>query len=350
MPYNKNYVNGISVLICCYNSEQRLPRTISALAEQLRPDIAEFAIEVLVVDNASKDKTYATAKSLLEDPDFPYNGRVLYEQKPGKSHALERGLQEAQYKYIAIVDDDNWLAPDYLLLANALMEANPKIGVLGGVGAPVCEVVPPSWFSRFAIDYAADRQADYSGDITSEPGFLYGAGSVIRRAAWEQVREAGFHSLLTGRYGNNLNSGEDNELCYVLALAGYRIWYDERLKFQHFIPAQRLNWNYVRRLYKGNAASEVSLRPYRHFMQRTDVPVLPWIRNGLYAGRFALKASWRAIRQKQFFPREGNREFLLAAFYWHEVWLYFNKAWKQDPKFIQVQQLTTRLNTSSHRA
>lgn len=337
--------NGMSVVICTYNSEHRLPQTLAALAVV---ESTEFAVEVIIVDNASRDSTAAVARAGLDASGFLHPGRVLYEPTPGKSHALELAFREALHDYIVIVDDDNWLAPDYLMIAYSIMQVNPTIGVLGGVGIPVCEIDPPIWFAKFAIDYAAGEQAVCSGDITLEPGFLYGAGSVIRRAAWEQVREAGFRSLLTGRNGNSLNSGEDNELCYAMALAGYRIWYDERLRFQHFIPTQRLNWDYVRRLYKGNAASEVDLRPYRHFLQQTGIPALPWLRNGLYAGRFALKASWQAIRQRQFSPREGNREFLLAAYYWQEVWLYFNKAWRQDPQFIHVQQLTTRLNTFLH--
>ena len=336
---------GFSVLICCYNSARRLSPTLQALAGQQQLPDAQFAVEVLVIDNASKDDTSAVAESLLGAPDFPHAGRVLYQAVPGKSHALELGLREAQYRYIVIVDDDNWLAPDYLLRAYSIMEGNSRIGALGGVGSPVCEVSPPAWFPQFAIDYAASRQAPHEGDITHEPGFLYGAGSVIRRAAWLGVREADFHSLLTGRNGSNLSSGEDNELCYALALAGYRIWYDERLKFRHFIPAERLRWEYVCRLYRGNVKSEVNLRPYRHLLHHRAVPPLAWLRNGLYAGRYALQASWKAIRRNNFYPREGNRDFLLALYYWQMMGLYIGKEWTRDPKFKVVQELTTRLKT-----
>ena len=337
---------GITVLVCGYNSAQRLPATLSALAGLAQP--AGFAVEVLVVDNASTDETTAVAHRTLAElkPFFPY--QVLQEPRPGKSHALAQGFARARYRYVCIVDDDNWLAPNYLNLAWEIMEAHPATGVVGGVGEPQCEITPPAWFSKFALDYAAAPQAPRSGDITLGPGSLYGAGSVVRRSAWAHVHEAGFHSLLTGRHGNSLSSGEDNELCYAFALAGYRIWYDERLRFQHFIPRQRLSWEYVRRLHKGNAESEVSLRPYRHFLEQASIPKLVWLRNGLYAGRYALQASWSAISKGHFYPREGNREFLLAAYYWRVVWLYIRKEWQRDPKFTLVQNLIARLQSTFH--
>lgn len=333
---------GITLLVCGYNSAGRLPATLEALAALTTPT-PPFGVELLVIDNASTDETAAVAARELAARRPFFAWQVLHEPRAGKSHALALGFACARYGYVCIVDDDNWLASDYLNQAWEIMEANAQIGALGGVGEPVCEVAPPAWFAEFAPSYAAAPQAPHSGDITRAPGYLYGAGTVVRVAAWQRVRQAGFRSLLTGRYGSSLASGEDNEMCFAFALAGYRIWYDERLRFRHFIPAQRLTWDYVRRLYEGNAASEVDLRPYHHLMWQRDIPVLAWLRNGFYAGRVALRTSWQAARQGRLLPAEGNREGLLAAYYWRVFGHYLRKQLQQDPKFEQVASFIGRL-------
>jgi glycosyltransferase involved in cell wall biosynthesis len=268
----KNYSNtkGISVVICCYNSIGKLLPTLDALASQRFIDSNTFPVEILIVDNASTDNTSLFAESILSSPDFGFEYRVLYEARPGKTFALSYGINEAKYSYVCVVDDDNSLSADYLDIAWGILEANPQIGVLGGCGEPVLEATAPSWFHKFAICYAASGQAEKAGDLTTTTRFVYGAGSVLRKSAWDKIHRAGFKFLLTGNKGNQLTSGEDNELCYALIIAGYKIWYDGRLKFKHHIPAQRLTWNYVRKLFQAFAYTAATLRPYLDYLERME--------------------------------------------------------------------------------
>ncbi len=69
--------------------------------------------------------------------------------------------------------------------------------------------------------------------------------------------------MLTDREENGLSAGGDYELCYAIALAGYDIWYDERLVFKHFMPQKRINWTYCMRLLKEGAQSLEVLIPFR---------------------------------------------------------------------------------------
>ncbi|MGI4743446.1 MAG: glycosyltransferase [Janthinobacterium lividum] len=337
---------GISVLICTYNGANRVTATLQHLATQRLS--ATIPWEVLLVDNNSTDNTLVVGATCWQNCGTPAPLRLLSQPIAGKSHALELGFLQAQYQYVCIVDDDNWLSTNYLNLAWELMEAHPEVAAVGGVGRPVCEVKPPVWFADFAVDYAAGRQANASGDITAAPGYLYGAGSFIRWAAWRRIHQAGFKSLLTGRNGSKLSSGEDNEMCYAFALAGYRIWYDERLTFEHFIPTSRLSWNYVRRLYQGNATTEVELRPYRHFFSLSNtIPSLIWLRNGSYSARYALRWTTQALRQGRLRIKEGDIVALRAAYYWRVTILYIHNEWEKSPKFRQVQEFIARLQQTS---
>lgn len=69
--------------------------------------------------------------------------------------------------------------------------------------------------------------------------------------------------MLTDRLGSNLSSGGDYEFCYALALAEYAIWYDDRLKFKHFMPEERITWEYHTRFFEESAECLEVLMPYQ---------------------------------------------------------------------------------------
>jgi GT2 family glycosyltransferase len=60
-----------------------------------------------------------------------------------------------------------------------------------------------------------------------------------------------------------LTSGGDHELCYALALAGYDIWYDERLQLTHFITKDRLSWDYFLKYVQESSYCFYVLEPYK---------------------------------------------------------------------------------------
>jgi glycosyltransferase involved in cell wall biosynthesis len=240
---------GVSIIICCYNSEKRLSETLRHISLQ----IVDLSIqwEVVIVNNASKDNTaelaYQVWKRLGNSTPF----QVVDEPTPGLSSARERGFSTARYEYIILCDDDNWLQEDYVQLAYEIMESDERIGALGGVGEPICEISPPAWFKIFADNYATGVQGNCNGDITSSRAYVFGAGAVYRKSVIHYLKSKGFETLLTDRKGDSLACGGDVELGYAMSLAKYKIWYDKRLRFKHFIPKERLTWNYIERMHKG---------------------------------------------------------------------------------------------------
>ena len=59
------------------------------------------------------------------------------------------------------------------------------------------------------------------------------------------------------------SSGGDYELCLALAIAGFIIWYDERLTFRHFITRDRTTVEYYRKYLKESAKCLEVLHPYK---------------------------------------------------------------------------------------
>ena len=239
---------GISIIVCCYNSEKRLPKTLEYLAKQTISK--EIPVELIIVNNVSTDRTKEVAKEEWKQYDSHFQLRIVDEEKAGQMFARQRGVHESQYEYILFCDDDNWLETDYMQIAFDLMEANPRIGALGGQSIAVSDVDFPEWFSDFYDGYALGQQAHTSGDI-SERRYVWGAGMFTRKMLLTKVFDKNYPLLIEGRTGSKLISGDDNEICMRILLLGYTLYYDSSLVFYHYMSPNRLTWAYKKDLWEG---------------------------------------------------------------------------------------------------
>src|SRR5436853_1166376 len=136
---------GVSVVICCHNSTERLSPTLAHLAAQQVPEGLDW--EVLLIDNMSTDGTADMARSLWPaDAGAPL--RVVLETQIGTTAARCRGLAEARYEFVTLVDDDNWVCPEWVRIVAEVMQAHPEIGACGGLNEAVCEGEAPPWFAE----------------------------------------------------------------------------------------------------------------------------------------------------------------------------------------------------------
>ena len=67
---------------------------------------------------------------------------------------------------------------------------------------------------------------------------------------------------MTDRKGNVLSSGGDTEICYALRNEGWKIRYDSKLKFKHYITSERLEWDYIKKLFRGFGRASTGLDHY----------------------------------------------------------------------------------------
>jgi len=251
--------NGVSIVVCCHNSELKLPNALDHLVSQDVSDAIPW--EIIVIDNNSMDNTSQIAKKYFLDNN-KLSLRVAFEATLGLSYARIRGLKEAKYDVVSFIDDDNWVYPNWVNVVWDIMSFHPRVGACGGFGEALCEIEPPKWFRNFQKNYAVGPQGGRTGDITHTTGFLWGAGLTVRRAAWEDLLASGFRWELVDRQGSKLSTSGDVELCFALRLAGWHLWYEPRLRYDHFIPASRLSWHYLRRIHRAYGISTVGLDPY----------------------------------------------------------------------------------------
>jgi len=250
---------SISVVICCFNSEQRLPKVLQHLLRQ-KVD-ASVSWEVIVVDNASSDATANVPQTF-----WPMTAtvplRIVEEKRQGLSYARRRGAGAAEGAVVGYLDDDNWVSENWVQRVHDIFDLHPDIGACGGRGVAVFESTEPSWFALLQRSYAVGPQSLSGGYIRDELGWLGGAGLCIRRSALLALFDAGFENLNRGRTGRSLASGEDMELCLALRLAGWQLYYDPELVFCHHIPQLRVTPSYRRRLHFAFGRTDVALTHY----------------------------------------------------------------------------------------
>lgn len=240
---------GISVIVCCYNSADRLPKTLEYLSTQKLD--SNYPVELVIVNNNSSDNTGFVARELWRLFGAPYPISVIEEKKPGLSNARRAGVMIAQYEYGIFCDDDNWLNEDYLKQIAEIFESNPMAGVIGGASVPVSDAEFPPWFYSKAGFFAVGTQADRSGDITQR-GYVWGAGMAFRIGTLKTIYEADIMPLVSGRRGEVLTSGDDGEISAWFIFSGYRLFYAKHLTFKHYMPPARLTDDYYNRFFQMN--------------------------------------------------------------------------------------------------
>jgi GT2 family glycosyltransferase len=198
----------------------------------------ETPTELIIVDQSD----VAHPEPAAPTTERPCQLRYHRVQSVGLSRANNYGIDVAQHEILVFTHDDILVSPTWFAsLAQALLNAGPRAVVTGRVLPE--EGDPPG---RFVPSTKTDeRPAVYEGRIGV--GVLYPMSMAMYRAALDEV----------GRFDERLGPGtpfpaaEDNDLCFRLLEAGYRIIYAPEAILYHrawrterdYIP---LRWGYGR--------------------------------------------------------------------------------------------------------
>jgi len=228
-------MNGVSILICCYNSSLRIQETLKHIFALRVPD--NFLGEVILVNNNSSDNTKVVVLQTFEKhSDIGLTFKVIDEEKPGLSFARARGIQESRFDLIIFCDDDNHLDSNYLLVAKKLFETDLAIAVAGGWVKPKLDFYPGKWIEANYAALAVEAVSKEAGYVD----WVFGAGMVVRKCIFDELKERGIQLHLTGRMGSKQTSGDDAELCQLARFIGYEVYYLPDLILDHQISRHRL--------------------------------------------------------------------------------------------------------------
>ena len=110
----------LSVTVPCYNSQDYMRHCV----ETLLPGGDE--VEILIVDDGSKDGTAAIADQLQAQ--YPTIVRAIHQENAGHGGAVMKGLENATGLYFKVVDSDDWVDTQVLKDLLALLRRFARQG------------------------------------------------------------------------------------------------------------------------------------------------------------------------------------------------------------------------------
>lgn len=231
-----------SIIIPNWNGIQHLQVCLDSLMQQTYP-----AIEVILADNASADGSIEFVRA-----NYPHVQVLALPRNLGFTGACNAGLRAAQGRYLALLNNDTEVAPEWVSEVVAAFERHPEAG---SVASRMMLFDKRDHFHTAGDLYRVDGipvnrgvwQADTGQFDAEEQVFsACGGSSAYRREALEQV------GLLDERY---FFSCEDVDLGWRLQLADWRCIYAPRATVYHKLKASG-----------GNSGATASFHDGRNFL------------------------------------------------------------------------------------
>lgn len=157
-------IDNITVCICTYHRNQMLENLIRHLAVQQTKDL--FVFTVVIVDN----DPFGQARELVSKLALETGIQIDYDVEPENTipAARNRAIEMASGSYIAIIDDDEFPPPAWLVTLYSVLQATDTDGALGPIYPHFLEK-PPVWLIK--------------GHFCERP--VYETGTLLN---WDQTR------------------------------------------------------------------------------------------------------------------------------------------------------------------
>jgi len=171
----------ISVIIPCFNYGAYLKGAIESVLGQTFQ-----RLEIIVINDGSTD---VMTKEILRDLQYPKT-RVAHQRNVGLAQTRNIGAELAAGKYLCYLDADDFIEPTYLEKTLAILENDESLGS--------CY----SWVRCFGDCDSIWETRDLE-PFWLKKGTTASSHSVIRKAAWERVKElngSGFLSKYNGYF------------------------------------------------------------------------------------------------------------------------------------------------------
>ncbi len=209
----------ISVIVVLFNQAELTYRCLQSLQIQ-----AGVAFEVIIVDNASSDRT-AELLAKVRGAKIISNS-----ENQGFLLAVNQAANQARGDHLTLLNNDAFPLPGALARAAWRLRQDDGIGIVGA------RIVLPSgrlqeagtvvWRDAKAIGFGAGRRPDQVAcRIERDVDYVCGAFLTTRRAVFEQLN--GFDEVFLPAYY------EEMDFCFRARAAGHRVLYDPGLKAVH---------------------------------------------------------------------------------------------------------------------
>ena len=182
----------VSVIIPAYNTEKYIAKAINSALSQTLTNI-----EVIVVDDCSTDNTVG----IIQEFDDPRLKLILNTENMGAGGARNRAIAAAQGKWIAVLDSDDWYAPQRLeVLVNLAEEkqvdfiADDSYLIEDGKNTPWSTIIRESGIKISSIQQFT--AADFIlTDIEGRPGLRLGFTKPLFRREFLEAHQIKYQNI-----------------------------------------------------------------------------------------------------------------------------------------------------------
>lgn len=211
----------VSVIIVHWNERDLLRNCLQSLLTSNYP-----GLEIIVVDNASTDGSVEVVRG-----EFPEVHLIANRENTGFARGNNMGLRDASGKYVAILNADTTVEPDWIRLQVEVMEGDPGIGMCQGKMLLMRE---PGKINSVGMVLARNGLARHVGDgeedqgqyETQRPIFgVSGACAFCRREMLDQI--GAFDEDYFAYY-------EDLDLSWRAWIRGWRCVYVPGARLHHY--------------------------------------------------------------------------------------------------------------------
>ena len=213
--------------------------------------LAAERFEILLIDNNSPGNTKELfAQFSAAQPSFSCH--YFLETNQGLSHARNRSIQEAQAPLITFLDDDAFIAPNYL---ETLVEAFTQYPDCGAVGGPIhlhYEEIKPNWENKYLNSLLGyfDKGLE---PFVFEKDYPRGSNMAFRTQIFQQI---GMFNVELGRIGKRMYGGEEKDLFNRIFGAKIPVRYVPEAMVYHCVPLERTTFEFIKKQALGTGISE----------------------------------------------------------------------------------------------
>lgn len=238
-------VRPTSVIVCTHNRAPMLPRVIGQLRAQNYP---KDAFEIVVVDNCSSDNTAKVIERLATEPGIPV--RFISETRPGITFARNRGSEVGIYPFLAYVDDDCSVGPDWLPRLVQGFDLHKQVEVVGGqVVLDWDHREKPTWLAPELERWlASNSHLGTESRVIEEKARVIECNMALSKEAW--ASSGGFLGM--EQFGSrHLAAGEVIYLLEQIQRAGGMVAYVPGAVVRHHAGTRTRSWMLERAYWQG---------------------------------------------------------------------------------------------------
>ena len=204
-----------SVVIPLYNKQNAIVATLQSVLAQ-----AYQNFEIVVVDDGSTDNSAQVVEDFINSLPFREGQGIGLIRKPngGVCSARNRGIQEAKYDYIALLDGDDLWDEHYLEEQAKLIQDFPEAKMWGVSIAFIKHSKQTKWNQGMGDGYRGYVE-NYFG--TSHSDLFCSSSVVINKDVFDKV----------GYFDERIASSEDIDMWYRIILHYPVVFYDKVLAF-----------------------------------------------------------------------------------------------------------------------